>query len=182
MAAQLVIALLALTSLGAASEPDCKELVKPLVLDSHSPIYGKWVLHVGSWDEPALKNDLVTVNSSWVEISASSDSGVITIYWADRLHDDKCLQGVANATVSGITTHTTCMYLDTLTLNLWKSRTGSLEPSELETFKKQAECLKFLPEYHFAGSNLCADERETSSSAAAENTENDQTEAEPAAK
>lgn len=38
MAAQLVVALLALTSLGAASEPDCKELVKPLVLDSHSPV------------------------------------------------------------------------------------------------------------------------------------------------
>lgn len=38
MAAQLVVALLALTSLCAASEPDCKELVKPLVLDSHSPV------------------------------------------------------------------------------------------------------------------------------------------------
>ena len=38
MAAQLVVALLALTSLGAASEPDCKQLVKPLVLDSHSPV------------------------------------------------------------------------------------------------------------------------------------------------
>jgi len=38
MAAQLVVALLALASLGAASEPDCKELVKPLVLDSHSPV------------------------------------------------------------------------------------------------------------------------------------------------
>lgn len=39
MAAQLVVALLAFTSLSAAaSEPDCKELVKPLVLDSHSPV------------------------------------------------------------------------------------------------------------------------------------------------
>lgn len=38
MAAQLVVALLAVTSLGAASELDCKELVKPLVLDSHSPV------------------------------------------------------------------------------------------------------------------------------------------------
>lgn len=38
MAAQLVVALLALTSLCAASELDCKELVKPLVLDSHSPV------------------------------------------------------------------------------------------------------------------------------------------------
>lgn len=48
-------------------------------------IYGKWVLHVGSWDKPGLKSDLQTVNSSWVELSPSSDNGVITIYWADRL-------------------------------------------------------------------------------------------------
>lgn len=32
-----------------------------------------------------------------------------------------------------------------------KARTGALEPSELETFKKQAECLKFPPQYHFGG-------------------------------
>lgn len=38
MAAQLVVALLALTSLCAASELNCTELVKPLVLDSHSPV------------------------------------------------------------------------------------------------------------------------------------------------
>lgn len=31
------------------------------------------------------------------------------------------------------------------------ARTGTLEPSELEVFKKQAECLNFLPEYHFVG-------------------------------
>lgn len=32
-----------------------------------------------------------------------------------------------------------------------KARTGALEPSELEIFKKQAECLQFLPEYYFGG-------------------------------
>ncbi|XP_034026001.1 uncharacterized protein LOC117510414 [Thalassophryne amazonica] len=198
MAAQLLLALLALTTLGAASELDCSELVKPLVLDSRSPIYGKWVFHVGSWDEPGLKTDLVSVNSSWVELSATSDSGVITMYWADRLNDDKCLQGTANVTISGITTHTTlnihghtsyhdgkhyetctdCLLSeDTTLLPDGKSkgrylflftRTGKLEPSELETFKKQAECLKFLPEYHFGGTDLCADNRDTT--AATENT------------
>ncbi|CAJ1068906.1 uncharacterized protein LOC117818940 [Xyrichtys novacula] len=107
MAAQLVVALLALTSLcAAAPEPNCKELVKPLVLDNHSPIYGKWVLHVASWDEPGLKDDLIAVNSSWVELSASSDSAFISLYWADRLRE-KCLQGSTNATVSGMTSHTT---------------------------------------------------------------------------
>uniref|UniRef100_UPI0037E75EFD saxitoxin and tetrodotoxin-binding protein 2-like n=1 Tax=Semicossyphus pulcher TaxID=241346 RepID=UPI0037E75EFD len=199
MAAQLVVALLALASLcAAAPEPDCKELVKPLVLDSHSPIYGKWVLHVGSWDEPGLKSDLVTVNASWVELSASSDSGVMTVYWADRL-GDKCLQGLANATVSGMTSHTTfninghtsyhdgkyyetcsdCLLSeDTTLLPDGKSKgrylflftkTGALEPSELETFKKQAECLNFPPQYHYGGSDLCPDDREAASPA--ENTE-----------
>ncbi|KAK5871355.1 hypothetical protein PBY51_004240 [Eleginops maclovinus] len=197
MAAQLVVALLAFTSLSAASELDCKELVKPLVLDSHSPIYGKWVLHVGTWDQPGLKSDLVSVNSSWLDLSASSDSGVMTIYWSDRL-EEKCLQGIANATVSGMTSHTTfninghtsyhdgkyyetcsdCLLSeDTTLLPDGKSkgrylflftRTGALESSELETFKKQAECLQFLPEYYFGGTDLCPDEREPASPAAEE--------------
>ncbi|XP_068166075.1 saxitoxin and tetrodotoxin-binding protein 2-like [Antennarius striatus] len=201
MAAQLVVALLGLASLCAASEPDCKELVKPLMLDNHSPIYGKWVFHVGTWDKPGLKSDLVLVNSSWIELSASSDSTVMTLYWADRLGADKCLQGTANATISGITSHATfninghtsyhdgkyyetcsdCLLSeDTTLLPDGKSkgryfflftRTGDLEPSDLETFKKQAECLEFLPEYHFGGKDLCPDDRETASPAA-ESTEN----------
>nr|XP_020449924.1 uncharacterized protein LOC109956854 [Monopterus albus] len=210
MAAQLVVVLLALTSLGAASELDCKELVKPLVLDSHSPIYGKWVLHVGSWDQPGLKSDLVSVNSSWLELSASSDSRVITLYWADRLND-KCLQGLANVTISGIPTHFTfnihghtsyhdgkfyetcadCLLSEDTTLlpdgqskgrYLYLfTRTGALEPSELETFKKQAECLKFLPEYYFVGTDLCPDDRKAASPDV-EDAENSETDTQPTAK
>ncbi|XP_030593778.1 uncharacterized protein LOC115785959 [Archocentrus centrarchus] len=208
MAAQQVKVLLALASLGVASKPDCKELVKPLVLDSHSPIYGKWVLHVASWDDPALKRDILSVNSSWVDVSASSESGVITIYWADRLNEDKCLQGIANATISGMTSHTTyninghtsyhdgkyyetcsdCLLSeDTTLLPDGKSkgryfflftRTGALGPSELETFKKQAECLKFLPEYHFTSTDLCPDEKAIASPAV-QSTENEPPEIKP---
>ncbi|KAK0134243.1 Saxitoxin and tetrodotoxin-binding protein 2 [Merluccius polli] len=191
MAAQLALALLALASLCAASQPDCDELVKPLVLDSHSPIYGKWVLRVGSWDQPDLKKDLTTVNSSWVDLSASTDNGVLTIYWADRLNDDKCLQGLANATISGMTSHTTfiinghtsyhdgkyyetcddCLLSEDTTLLpdgetkgrylFLFTRTGELDEAELEKFKKQAECLKFLPEYFYGSTDLCADDRES---------------------
>ncbi|KAM9393979.1 saxitoxin and tetrodotoxin-binding protein 2-like [Pholidichthys leucotaenia] len=209
MAAQLVVALLALTSLGVASEPDCKELVKPLLLDSHSPIYGKWVLHVGMWDESGLKNDLVSVTSAWLELSPSTESEVITLYWADRLKNGgKCLQGIANATVSGITTHTTfninghtsyhdgkyyetcsdCLLSEDTTLlpdgqskgrYLYLfTRTGTLDSSEFEIFKKQAECLKFIPEYHFLGTDLCPDNRPTASPTA-ENAEKDKTETRP---
>ncbi|XP_008417092.1 uncharacterized protein LOC103470431 [Poecilia reticulata] len=211
MAAQLVVALLAFTSLSAAaSELDCKELVKPLVLDSHSPIYGKWVLHVGSWDKHDLKTDLLSVHSSWVELSPTSDSGVISLYWADRLSEEKCLQGAANVSISGITSHTTfiinghtsyhdgkyyetcsdCLLSeDTTLLPDGKSkgrylflftRTGALEPSELETFKKQAECLGFLPEYHFVSTDLCPDDRGGSTPPAGRNTETGQAENRPA--
>ncbi|XP_076015906.1 uncharacterized protein LOC143008164 [Genypterus blacodes] len=206
MAAQLLVALLALSSLVAAadpSDPDCKALVKPLVLDSHSPIYGKWVLAVGMWDEPGLKSDLVTVNTSWVELSASSDSGVLAVYWADRLTDGRCIQGGTNATITGMTSHITftinghtsyhdgkyyatcpdCLLSEDTTLlpdgkNKGRymflfTRSGTLEASELETFKKQAECLNFIPEYFHGGTDLCADSRETAK--AAENTENGET-------
>lgn len=42
-----------------------------------------------------------------------------------------------------------CYSWTTLPLCSFKARTGKLEPSELETFKKQAECLQFPPEYFF---------------------------------
>lgn len=197
MDAQLLAALLTLASLGAAADLDCKDLVKPLVLDSHSPIYGKWVLHVGSWDKPELKDDLVSVKSSWIELSASTDDELLTIYWADRLQrDDNCLQGLTNGNISGITTHTTfvinghtsyhegkyyetcadCLLSEDTTLLpdgnsrgrylFLFTRTGKLEPSELETFKKQAECLQFPPEYFFGSTELCPDDRETVTPAA----------------
>uniref|UniRef100_A0A3P9IPC1 Apolipoprotein M n=1 Tax=Oryzias latipes TaxID=8090 RepID=A0A3P9IPC1_ORYLA len=206
MAAQLVVALLALVSLGAASEPNCTELVKPLVLDSHSPIYGKWVLHVGTWDEPDLKSDLGSVKSSWLELYPSSHAEVINVYWADRLNEDKCLQGLATATVSGITTHATfvinghtsyhdgkyyetcedCLLSEDTTLLpdgktkgrylFLYTRNATLQSSELEKFKNQAECLKFSPELHFMSTDLCPDDRETTTPAP-EKTENDEGEA-----
>lgn len=86
------------------------------------------------------------------------------------------------------------------------ARDGSLEPSEFETFKKQAKCLNFLPEYHFMGksqsvassattcpsvndysllfflsvSDLCPDDRETVPTAT-EDTKEDDTAAQPTA-
>jgi len=184
------------TTLGATlSGDECKDLVKPLVLDSHSPIYGKWVLVSGAWDKPGLKADLSTVRSSWVELSASADQGVLTIYWADRLKqdnkEDQCLQGVANGSVSETSSHTTfninghtsyhegkyyetcadCLLSEDTTLLpdgetkgrylFLFTRSGQLDAAELETFKKQAECLKMYPEYYSGPSgDLCQDERE----------------------
>lgn len=191
MAVQLVVSVLVLASLSAAADPDCSEVIKPRVLEDQSQIHGKWILHVSSWDEPSLKKDLVTVKSSWIELEPMSDDKMMSIYWADRIQDDSCLQGLANSSISGTTTHTaftihghtsyhdgqyyeTCpdclLSTDTTQLPDGESkgryiflytRTGKLEESQLETFKKQAECLSFLPDYHFTGTELCEDERKT---------------------
>lgn len=91
----------------------------------------------------------------------------------------------------------------------FKARTGALDAAELQTFKKQAECLKFLPEYHFADTghfsslcllavvflsqsifftnwrclspDVCPDDRQTASPAV-EKTKSDQADAQPTAK
>lgn len=179
-----------------AAHPDCAELLKPLVLDSHSPIYGKWVLSVAAWDRPGLKDDLITLKSAWIELSGSTDEGVLDVYWADRLTEGdgtKCLQGLANGTISGTTRHTTfniqghtsyhegkyyetcadCLMSEDTTLLpesdkkgrylFLFTKSGELPPSDLETFKKQAECLNMNPEMAIYGptADLCPDDRQT---------------------
>lgn len=57
---------------------------------------------------------------------------------------------------SAIRSHTFCSgrisFSPTIAISVacsFKARTGLLEPSHFETFKKQAECLEFPPHYHF---------------------------------
>jgi len=177
------------------SQDQCKDLFKPLVLDSQSPIYGKWVWSAGVRDKPGLKEELSTVKSSWIELSATADQGVLRLTWADRLKqenkEDLCLQGGADLHVSGTSYQATfnimgetsnhegryyetcadCLLSDDTTLLpngeskgrylLMFTRTGQLDATELEKFKKQAQCLKMYPEYYTGGSGeLCPDERE----------------------
>ncbi|CAL9708251.1 unnamed protein product [Knipowitschia caucasica] len=200
MTPQLYVFLLALAFLRATAEPECQNLVKPLVLDSHSPIYGKWVLHVASWDKEELKDDLFSVKASLVELSAHADNEHLTVYWADRMRkDDSCLQGLTNATVSGLTTHATfninghtsyhegkyyetcadCLLSEDTTLLpdgtskgrylFLFTRSGKLESSHLETYKKQAKCLQFPEEFFFTSDDPCPDQRETVTSATENN-------------
>lgn len=193
MTVLLVLTILALASLSsAADEIDCNDLVKPLVLEDRGRIFGKWILHVGGWDDPALKTDLATVKSSWIELTPTSESDIMTIYWADRLHDEKCMQGETNASLTGTTSHATfnihghtsyhdgkyyetcpdCLLtIDTTLLPDGQSkgryvflftRTGGVDESQLETFKQQAKCLNFLPDYYYtSATDLCDDARET---------------------
>ncbi|XP_029916204.1 uncharacterized protein LOC115365373 [Myripristis murdjan] len=197
MAVQLVLALLALFSLSAASEPDCEELVKPLSLEDRSPIYGKWIFLAGTSDNEDFLKHLKTVNNSWIELSPSSDSNVVNLRWGDKI-DGKCIHGETNSTFSGNTTKVTFnfnmstsdhvgKYLQTCRdCILWTdnsemvtngeakkgrnlyffTKTGKVEESQMEDFKKQAACLKFLSEFHFGEiTELCPDEKEAASPA-----------------
>uniref|UniRef100_A0A674DG91 Uncharacterized LOC115164373 n=1 Tax=Salmo trutta TaxID=8032 RepID=A0A674DG91_SALTR len=170
MAVQLVVALLALASLSAASVPDCKELVKPLVLEDHTELYGKWVYVMGSADHLFFQNALGTLKSSWIDLSATSDHKVVTLRWGDRI-DGKCVMGTTHATISGTTSTVHIhlsehkgQYLETCPdCLLWSdtsrngdvtgrylllfTRTGKMDHTYLDTYKKQAECLNF-PEKH----------------------------------
>merc|ERR1712168_208509 len=98
--AVLLVCVLAWASLNTASAADCKDLIKPLTLDDHGQIYGKWMLYVAGWDEPALRADIVSIKSSWIELAPTSDNELMTMYWADRLQDGNCMQGGSNVTVS----------------------------------------------------------------------------------
>jgi len=182
MAAARLLAVATLLFLHAtlgATQANCKDLLKPLVLSDNSPIFGKWVLNVAASDQPALLNMLATVKSSWVDVVASPGR-VLATHYADRLtNPDRCVQGVAHGSFCDSSTHTTfniegqetkhegsfyetcadCMLSKSTTLTpdgqpggnflFLWTRTGQLDASVVEKFKQQVACLNMNPEYHF---------------------------------
>ncbi|KAL0979271.1 hypothetical protein UPYG_G00183050 [Umbra pygmaea] len=183
MVVQLVLALLALATLSASIAPDCKELIKPLVLEDHTEIYGKWIYVMGTADHLFFQNALRTLQSSWIDLLATSDHKVVTLRWGDRI-DGKCVVGSTIATINGTTstvqlhlsehkgqyleTCPDCLLWSDTTRNgditgrylLLFTRTGQMDPTYLDTYRKQAECLNFPDTHHtYDGeSELCPDE------------------------
>lgn len=189
MSVQFCLILLALSSLTAASDPDCDELRKPL--EDRSRVVGKWIFQAGSSDNKNLLTQLRVLNSSWIELSRIPDSDDMTLHWADKVNG-KCLHGTINSTFSEnstkVTFHfnssihehvgkhlVTCpdciVWTDTTTSqsgngettkgrNIYLfTRTGVVDASDLENFKKQAACLNFPPEFHFGETtDLCTGE------------------------
>uniref|UniRef100_A0AAY5KEE4 Apolipoprotein M n=1 Tax=Esox lucius TaxID=8010 RepID=A0AAY5KEE4_ESOLU len=201
MAVHLVLALLALASLSVASTPDCKELIKPLVLEDHTEIYGKWVYVMGSADQLFFQNALRTLQSSWIDLSATSDHKAVTLRWGDRI-DGKCIVGSTIATINGTTstvqlhlsehkghyleTCPDCLLWSDTTRNgdvtgrylLLFTRTGQMDPTYLDTYRKQAECLNFPDKHHsYDGkTELCHDDKEKEATEEEESTEEKTTE------
>ncbi|KAM9743111.1 uncharacterized protein ACNS7B_010728 [Menidia menidia] len=185
MFVHLCLALLALSSLSAASEPDCDEHIKPL--EDQSKIYGKWIFQILASDNEQLLKEIKISNSSWSTVFSTPESNDISMTYADRI-DGKCVYGNASSTPSGNLTKLTFLfnstsyehfgrYLETCPdCVLWMdeavseangeqtktkglylfTKTGKLDDSQLEVFKKQAECLNIKLDFYFPDTtDLC---------------------------
>uniref|UniRef100_A0A3B3UTJ6 Uncharacterized LOC106953429 n=1 Tax=Poecilia latipinna TaxID=48699 RepID=A0A3B3UTJ6_9TELE len=191
MFVQFCFALLALSSLTAASDPGCDELIKPL--EDRSKIYGKWVLHAGASDSEQNLNAKKIVNSSWVKLATIPDSDEFSLHYMDKMyitsgnatkvifyynsttyeHIGRFLETCADcvlwvddavAEVNGETRKSKNLYIFT--------KTGKLDGSDLEVFKKQAKCLNLLPDFYFLETtDLCLEEREPTTAPTEGNTE-----------
>lgn len=180
-----VVFLLALTSLAAASAPDCKDLVKPFMPEDPKQVFGKWVYAMGAGDPKQYHMALESLKSSWIDLSGTSDSQTVTLRWGDYCFD-RCISGEVNATVSGLATTfrknlsehkghilQTCsdclLWTDTFRNGdvtgryiLQFTRTGKIDPKNVEIFKKQVGCLNFPGNFHsYDGeTELCPDDKE----------------------
>uniref|UniRef100_A0A3B5KCB6 Uncharacterized protein n=1 Tax=Takifugu rubripes TaxID=31033 RepID=A0A3B5KCB6_TAKRU len=184
MSVQFCLALLALCSLAAASDPDCKELLKPQ--ENRTQVLGKWILHATVSESNEVGEKVKVIKSSWIEISDVPGQEALSLRWADRLSGEKCEYGSVNHTFSPNITHVKYdynstsyeaagMYLDTCPdCVVWEdtltenqkgrtlyilTKTGSLEAPHMERFKKQAACLNLKSEMYFPETtDLCPDE------------------------
>lgn len=179
MSVQFCLALLALSSLTAASDPDCEKQVKPL--EDRGRVSGKWIFYAGTSDNEEFLKELKTLYSSWIEISSIPESDDMTLRWGDKM-DGKCHHGAINSSFSGNSTKVTIYFNSTTHEHVGKhlvtcpdcilwvdssvrkgengetrkgrnlylfTKSGTLDPAHLEVVKKQAACLDFPPELHF---------------------------------
>ncbi|XP_054467452.1 uncharacterized protein LOC129101600 [Anoplopoma fimbria] len=188
MPVQFCLALLALSYLTAASDPGCEELLKPL--EDRSQVSGRWIFHAGTSNNEKLLKALRTINSSLIELASLPDSDDMTLRWGDRI-GGICHAGGVNFTFSQNSTKVTlnfnasdhehvgkhlvscpdCLVWTDTTVSHGEAttgktlyiftKTGKLDDSHLEVFKKQAACLNFPAEFHFGEStDICPFENE----------------------
>ncbi|MEY6259405.1 hypothetical protein WJF03_23085, partial [Salmonella enterica subsp. enterica serovar Corvallis] len=190
MFAQFCFAFLALYSLAAASDPACDELIKPLedrskiygqwvlhagASDSEHNLKAKTILNssrvklttIPDSDEFSMhyidkiegKCVCGTLNSS-----TSGNATKVIFYYNSTTyeHIGRFLETCADcmlwtddavAELNGETRKSRNLYIF--------SKTGKLDASDLEVFKKQAKCLNLLPDLYFVETtDLCPEEKE----------------------
>uniref|UniRef100_A0A3B3XMP3 Apolipoprotein M n=1 Tax=Poecilia mexicana TaxID=48701 RepID=A0A3B3XMP3_9TELE len=171
MALSVVGFLLTLVSLSGASAPDCRELVEPYMPEEPEQLFGKWIYVMGAGDPVTYHKALEYMKSSWIELQPTSDNLTVTLRWGDYCFH-RCIFGKVNATVSGLTAtfrknlsdHKGHLLQTCSDCLLWTdtfrnvdvtgryimqfTRTGKIHPTDVEHFRKQAECLNFPENYH----------------------------------
>ncbi|KAJ3603771.1 hypothetical protein NHX12_028512 [Muraenolepis orangiensis] len=187
MAPLHVFAALALVCLGVASQPDCNELVKPMVNLSSS--VGKWILHAATTDSEPMTAQMENYTSSWLhvkripdgnpqiaEIANKVNGGCVYIQTNVSAVGDKLLMALnlenQNLEFNG-QFYETCpdclLWSDTvkwfgpteIRRLLLFTKTGNMTLPNLERFKQQASCLNFTLGLHMTSdTDLCPEEKE----------------------
>ncbi|KAM8865035.1 uncharacterized protein ACB058_006409 [Synchiropus picturatus] len=184
MSGSLVL-LLALVALADAAVPDCQELVRTLVSEDPAQVFGKWVYVYGAGAPEPYHKALGSMQSSWIHLSPTSDSQRVALRWGDRCFN-RCIFGNVNASVSseavtfrknlsdhkGRLIHTcdNCLLWTDSFRNgdvtgryiLQFTRSGKMEPEDVEVFQKQVACLNFPENIHSSDqkTELCPDDME----------------------
>lgn len=111
MSVSVIIPLLALASLSAAFAPNCEDMLKPYIPQDPKEVrpacpcklgtvettsafffclfvfgvqvFGKWVYVMGAGDPHPYHKALVSIKSSWVELTPTSDGQTVTLRWGD---------------------------------------------------------------------------------------------------
>jgi len=160
-----VVVLLSLLSPGhSAPLSSCDSLVKPITI-SNEDMLGRWLYIGGSSDLPGSRSLGHLMTSVWLDITATAQSNVLNLIQTQRIYGD-CSSLAYSVTFENSTMLieqpfylkevylptdcSDCLVVheeiisgkDTFTSFLLFSRRQSVSPDVLETFKRQAECLR----------------------------------------
>uniref|UniRef100_UPI0037E99762 uncharacterized protein n=1 Tax=Semicossyphus pulcher TaxID=241346 RepID=UPI0037E99762 len=101
MSVQFCLALLALSSLTAADDSGCNELIKPL--QDRSRLSGQWIFVAGTSNDKEVLEELKISTSIWMELSLYPDRDDVNIHVAENVTEE-CIYGKVNLTFSGNST------------------------------------------------------------------------------
>ncbi|KAI4879316.1 hypothetical protein NFI96_022620, partial [Prochilodus magdalenae] len=97
-----VLGFLVLLAVTQADDPKCEDLTKPLVLEDHSAILGKWLFIEGISSHPRLRNALKTLNSSWLAFASGSSKDTFILSRGSMRHGS-CQYSSGNVTLTNST-------------------------------------------------------------------------------
>ncbi|XP_067087652.1 uncharacterized protein [Osmerus mordax] len=183
-----LVVLLVVTCVGSVPLPECEELLKPLGLDDHSMIYGKWYLIISASDSLHFRVRHISVKSSWIDVRPTEDATVLLLRWGERI-DGTCSYGTTKVTISAnpssclkFTSYSTkregyylkpcpncLLWIDTVhesgqtgkNIDMY-SRTPELESLHLKSFLNHTACLNFPEAYtsYDGVTEVCSDNKD----------------------